>query len=138
MVGILLTFPLLSAKQSVVLFDSGIETCSVEMEAFSKLQSLLSEAQLSPEDAIALLVRNKATPEDPQALDSSTPYAETDGEDKFSDDSSHSPPHLHADSKNDANQLETNPGMILFDCVLFVCVFVCTYILWSCFSLKTL
>ena len=93
-----------------MLLDSRVETCSVEMEAFSKPAcnlSLLSEAQLSQEDAIALLLQDKATPDAPQTLDSSTPGGVSDG---ASDVSSHS---HHADSEDGTDQLETNPGLTM-------------------------
>ena len=94
-----------------MLLDSRVETCSVEMEAFSKLQSLLSEAQLSQEDAIALLLQDKATPDAPQTLDSSTPGGISDG---ASDVSSHSPSlHHDADSQDGTHQLETNHGLTM-------------------------
>ena len=93
-----------------MLLDSRVETCSVEMEAFSKLRFLLSEAQLSQEDAIALLLQDKATPDAPQTLDSSTPGGVSDG---ASDVSSHSPSLHHADSHDGTDQLETNPGLTM-------------------------
>ena len=80
-----------------MLLDSRVETCSVEMEALSKLQSLLSEAQLSQEDAIALLLQDKATPDAPQTLDSRIPGGVSDG---ASDVSSHSPSLHHVDSQD--------------------------------------
>ena len=70
----------------------------------------LSEAQLSQEDAIALLLQDKATPDAPQTLDSSTPGGVSDG---ASDVSSHSPSLHHADSQDATDQLETNPGLTM-------------------------